>query len=124
MASYINDYILDNGLTKLDTEADVLVICSALPTTFTEATSTYKLGNKNSPSVVLVDGDTSGRAAQVAAITAGDITANGTASHWALIDTANSRLLAASTLSNPQVVTSGNTFSLPQFNAVSLPDPA
>ena len=124
MASYINDRVFDNGLTVLDTEVTALVICSALPATFTEANTTYKLGTKASPNVTLTDGSSSGRAANVAQITDGSVSANGTASHWALIDVTNSRLLAASTLSATQVVTNGNTFTLPAFNAVTFPDPA
>ena len=74
--------------------------------------------------VTLTDGTPSGRAANVAQITDGSVSANGTASHWALIDVTNSRLLAASTLSATQVVTNGNTFTLPAFNAVTFPDTA
>ena len=121
---YLNDYVLENGLTVLDTEANALVICSALPTTYTAANTTYKLGTSATPTVTLVDGASSGRAARVAAITDGSVSGTGTASHWALIDTSNSRLLAADTLSSSQSVTSGNTFTLPQFDAVTLPDPS
>ena len=124
MASYLDDYVLDNGLTKLDTEANALVICSALPTTYTAANTTYKLGTKTSPNVTLGDGASSGRKAAVAQITDGSVSADGTATHWALIDTSNTRLLAASTLSASQAVTNGNTFTLPQFDAVTLPDPS
>lgn len=34
--AYLNDYVLDNGLTKLDTEGDRLDICSQEPTTYAE----------------------------------------------------------------------------------------
>ncbi|MDY0227227.1 MAG: hypothetical protein RBR38_10400 [Desulfomicrobium apsheronum] len=124
MASYLDDYVLDNGLTVLDTEANALVICSQLPADYTGANTTYKLGTKTTPAVTLGNGATSGRKAAVAQITDGSVSATGTATHWALIDTANSRLLAASTLSASQSVTSGNTFTLPAFDAVTLPDPA
>lgn len=49
--AYINDYVLDAALSKFDTEANRLDICSQEPTTYTEATSTYTLGNKTSLSV-------------------------------------------------------------------------
>jgi len=122
--SFLNDYVLENGLTVLDTEADALVICSAEPTTYTEANTTYKLGTKSSPTITIADGASSGRTANVAAITDGSISATGTATHWAIIDTVNSRLLAAGSLSSSQAVTNGNTFTLAQFNAVTFPDPA
>lgn len=121
---YLNDRIFDNGLTVLDTEANRLDICSAAPTTYAEATSTYTLGNKTSLSVGSpADRSPSGRKVTVAAITDGTVTANGTATHVAVVDTVNSRLLAVQALSASQAVTSGNTFTLPAFD-VGIPDPA
>lgn len=122
--AYLNDRIFDNGLTVLDTEANRLDICSAAPTTYAEATSTYTLGNKTSLSVGSpADRSPSGRKVTVAAITDGTVTANGTATHVAVVDTVNSRLLAVQALSASQAVTSGNTFTLPAFD-VGIPDPA
>lgn len=108
--AYINDYVFDNGLTKLDTEATTFHICSAEPTVFGTLNS---LGNKAlaAGDVTLVDGTGSGRAAQVAALSGGSVTSSGTATSWAVVDTSNSRLLAAGSLSSSQAVTSGNTFS-------------
>jgi hypothetical protein len=115
--AFINDRVLDNGLTVLDTEADKLTICNAEPTTFTEANVTYLLGAKTSPTVGAPSARApSGRQVTVSAITDGAISASGTASHWALVDTGNSRLLAAGSLSGSQSVTSGNTFTLAAFD--------
>ena len=47
MTAMINDNTLDNGLAALKSAADKIYICSTQPTTYTEATSTYALGNKN-----------------------------------------------------------------------------
>lgn len=114
---FINDRVLDNGLTVLDTEATHLHICNAEPSTFTQATSTFSLGNKSSLSIgAPAARSPSGRRVTVAAITDGTVTATGTASHYAIVDTANSRLLAAGSLASSQSVTSGNTFSLPAFD--------
>lgn len=122
--SYLNDRVLDNGLTVLDTEANRLDICSAEPTTYAQATSTYTLGNKTSLSVGAPgDRSPSGRKVTVAAITDGTVTGTNTATHWAITDTGNSRLLAAGALSASQAVTSGNTFTLAAFD-VGIPDPA
>lgn len=124
MAAYLNDRVLDNGLTVLDTEANRLDICSQQPATYAEATSTYTLGNKTSLSVgAPTDLSPNGRKVVVAAITDGSVTGNGSATHWAIVDTSNSRLLAANTLSAPQTVTSGNTFTLAAFD-IGIPDPA
>lgn len=114
---FIADRVLDNGLTVLDTEANRLDICSSEPTTYTAATSTVTLGNKTSLSVgAPAARSPSGRRVTVAAITDGSVTATGTATHWAITDTANSRLLATGSLSASQAVTSGNTFTLAAFD--------
>lgn len=116
--AYLNDYILDAGLSKLDTEANRLDICSQEPTTYTEATSTYTLGNKTSLSVgAPEDRSPNGRKVIVAAITDGSVTGTGTATHYAISDTVNSRLLSTGPLSSSQAVTSGNTFTT---NAVDI----
>ena len=124
MAGYLHDRVFDNGLTVLDTEADKLYICSAQPTTYTEAITTYALGVKNTPTVS-APGDRSGggREVTISAITDGSVTANGTATHYALVDSSNSRLLAANALSASQGVTSGNTFTLTAFK-IGIPDPS
>lgn len=118
----IADYVLDSALSKLDTEADKLYICSAEPTTYTQAITTYALGVKTSLSVgAPADRSPNGRKVTVAAITDGSVTGTGTASHWAIVDSVNSRLLAANALSASQSVTSGNTFTLAAFD-IGLPD--
>jgi hypothetical protein len=122
--AFINDRVFDNGLTVLDTEANRLDICSQEPVSYAEATSTYTLGNKTSLSVgAPQDGVTNGRRVVVAAITDGTVSGTDTASHWAITDTGNSRLLATGALSAPQDVTSGNTFTLAAFN-ITIPDAA
>ena len=44
----IADRVFDNGLTVLDTEANRIDVTSQEATTYTEATSTYTLGNSTS----------------------------------------------------------------------------
>jgi len=119
--SFIHDDALDAALGVID-DATALHICSAEPSTYAEATSTYDLGDKSSPSFTgPVNGDTSGRKITVDAITDGSVTATDTATHWALVD--GTRLLAAGSLSSSQAVTSGNTFTLTAFD-IEFPDPA
>lgn len=124
MPAFLGDRVFDNGLTVLDTEANRLDITSQQATTYAEATTTYTLGNKTSLSVGAPgDRGGGGRKVTVAAITDGSVTGVGTASHYAIVDTVNSRLLAAAPLSAPQGVTSGNTFTLGAFD-IGIPDPA
>ena len=120
----LNDRVFDNGLTVLDTEANAIHVTSQEATTYAEATSTYSLGNSTSLSIgAPQDRSGGGREVVVAAITDGDVTGTGTVTHYAIVDTANSRLLATSTLTASQAVTDGNTFTLSSV-AIGIPDPA
>lgn len=125
MVAFLSDNILDNGLQYITTNGGALHICSAQPATYTEATSTYTLGSKTSPTIGSpVDGATSGRRVIVSAITDGTVSGTGTASHYAIVKTtATTELLAAEALSASQAVTSGNPFTLTSFS-ITLPDPA
>ena len=119
----LNDRVFDNGLTVLDTEANKIIITSQEATTYTEANSTYALGDSTSLSIgAPADRSGGGREVTVAAITDGSVTGTGTATHYAIVDTANTRLLATSTLTASQAVTTGNTFTLSSV-AIGIPDP-
>lgn len=115
--AYLNDNTLDNGLAALKTAASHIYICSAEPATYLAATSTNALGSKNFgagnvyPGAIAA-GSPSGRKLTSAAVTDGSVTANGTATHYAVVSSASSRLEVAQSLSSSQVVTSGNTFTL------------
>lgn len=122
--AFIADRVLDFGLDVLDTEANALHICSSEPTTYSAATGAASLGNKSglsigSPAARSPDG----RKVTVAAISDGSVTGTGTATHYAIVDTLNSRLLATGSLSSSQAVTSGNTFTLGAFD-IGIPGAA
>lgn len=120
---YMIDAAYDALLNYIQTNAESLRICSAQPATYAEATSTYLLGTKTSPTVgTPADRSPNGREITVSAISDGSITVSGTASHWALVkDSATSALLCAGNLSSTQGVTNGNTFTLTSF-AIGVPD--
>lgn len=120
---YLHDDILDNGLSEL-ADANALHICSAEPATYAEATATYTLGVKTTPTVGAPEaGDVSGRKVVISAFSDGEVTDTDTATNWALVDTVGERLLAAGDLSASQAVTDGNSFSLTAF-AITFPAPA
>lgn len=122
MAS-IADYVYDAALAKFDTEANRIDICSSEPTTYSAATSTASLGNATGISIgAPADRTGGGRKVTVSAISNGSVTASGTATHYAIVDTVNSRLLATGSLTASQAVTSGNTFTLTAFD-IGIPDP-
>ncbi len=115
--AFIIDTAFDSGLSYLDTNGTRIDICSQEPTTYTEATSTYTLGNKTGLNTGAPEnGATNGRRVIVPAITDGSVTGTATATHWALTDGAT-LLLATGALSSSQAVTSGNTFTL---DAISI----
>ena len=120
---FLADRVYDNGLTVLDTEANVLHICSSEPSTFAGVAS-VTLGNATTLSIGAPGArGGGGRQVTVAAITSGgNVTGTGTASHYAIVDTVNSRLLAAGALSASQAVTTGNSFTTSSFT-IGVPGP-
>lgn len=123
MAS-LGDRVFDNGLTVLDTEANKITITSQEATTYTGGNSTYSLGSSTSLSIgAPADRSGGGREVTVAAITDGSVSGTGTATHYAILDTTNSRLLATGSLSASQSVTNGNSFTLASFK-IGIPDPS
>jgi len=120
----LNNRVFDNGLSVLDTEANKITLTSQEATTYTEGNATYALGSSTSLSIAAPSDRTGGgREVVVAAISDGSISADGTATHYAILDTVNSRLLATGSLTETQVVSAGNTFTLGSFT-IGIPDPA
>lgn len=113
---FLNDDVLDNGLAVLNTAGDAIHILNAEAATYSEATATYTVGN-SAVSVGAPGARTGGgRKATVAAVIGGALTANSTASHYALVDTAGGRLLASAPLASAVAVTSAETFDLATFD--------
>lgn len=108
---FISDEVFDAGLDYADTNGDSLTITS------TDPGGVYATVTANALAVEVVntgattDGVVDGRRVVVPAITAGSITATGTASHWALTD-GTAVVIASGALTATQAVTSGNSFTL------------
>lgn len=122
MAATLHNDVFDAALNVVINNTENLYICSTMPTTFAEASSTYKLGVKATPAFGSPEDDTSGRKVMVTAITDGSVTADGTAGFIGLTDDSASKLLVAQALNATQVVTNGNTFTLTTFK-IAIPDP-
>ena len=119
----LDNRVFDNGLTVLDTEANAIYVTTQQAVSYTDATATSALGNSTSLSIgAPQDRAGGGREVVVAAISDGSITGTGNATHYAIVDTINSRLLAAGPLSVAQSVTTGNTFTLSSVT-IGIPDP-
>lgn len=120
---YANDLLADNGLAALS-DGTRMCLCTTLPTTYAEANSTYRLGYKDSISIGAVgDRTPNGRKRTVAAISGGDIDVEGTAGFWAVVDVANTRLLAAHTLSETYAFEVGDKWGSDAFD-IGYPDPS
>ena len=114
MTGFVNLNVLDSGLSWLTTNGTRLDITKTEATTYEQATSTYTLGYKptttGSPTT-----RSSGRKVVVAAISGASVTGSDTAAYWALTNGSDT-LCATGSLSAPQAVTTGNTFSLAAFD--------
>lgn len=118
----LSDDVFDSGLGYLTSNADELHICSQEPTTYAEATSTYTLGSGSTTVNSPQDRSGGGREVVVNAVSGGSVTATGTATHYALVKTGTSELLATGSLTAPASVSSGNSFTLTSI-AIGIPDP-
>ena len=116
------DAALDAYLNRLCDNVENLYICSQEPANFLEASSTYALGVKATPTIGAAANDTSGRKRTVSAISDGSVTASGSASHLATTDNSASELCAAQALAGVVAVTLGQPFTLTAFD-FKIPDP-
>lgn len=117
----IDDSVLDNLAGFGGTAGVRLDITSALATTYTEAITTYSLGSKTALTMGAVGNATgNGRQVSTPAILSGapgTVSADGTASHWALTD-GSALLYASGLLAASQAVTNANDFTLDAVNVI------
>lgn len=124
MAKSVHNDVLDAALNYLATNATRMTACSAQPTTYAEGNATYALADVtiDSGDFSVADGDSSGRKVTVAAQNGVTVDANGTATHVALLDVSNTKLLYVTTCTS-QVLTSGNTVNFPAYD-IEIADPS
>ncbi len=109
MAKSVHDDVLDAALNYIKNNATRMTLCSAQPTTYAEANATYSLAQVTvaSGDFTVANGDTSGRKVTVAAKTGLTVATSGTATHVALLDVANSKLLFVTTTTSTAVAGGG-----------------
>ena len=123
MAKTVDDTVLDGAFDILD-QADLMTVCSSQPTTFTEATDTFKLADvamTPNTDFTKANGDTNGRKVTVAAKSGVTIDTSGTATYIALTKSSGSVLLYVTTCTS-QVLTAGGTVDFPAWD-VEIADP-
>jgi len=110
MAKSINPALLDLPLSDIKASANKMVVCSAQPLTYAEASLTYALASVAmvAADYTLAAGDVSGRKATVAAKAGVAVGTSGTGTHIALIDTVN-QILKFVTMSTSTAVAAGGT---------------
>jgi len=116
MAKLMPDGILDLLHAEIRKQVTGISVCSTQPTTYAEATTTYKLADVNgvtSTKFTLGNGDTSGRKITLAAQNGLTVDTTGTAAHVAWWSTTGSGLLVMVTTCTTQALTTGNTVNVP-----------
>lgn len=123
MLRKLSSNTLDGSLNYIKNNAENLYICSQEPTTFLEASDTYKLGVKAAPTFTGPSAGTDGRRELlVNAVTDGVVSANGTAGFAALTKDSTSELIAVFSLNYPRVIDGETTFTLTAHKiAIGLP---
>lgn len=121
MAKSVHDSVLDGAFDILD-QANLMTVCSAEPTTRTEAVTTFALADvamTPDTDYTKANGDSSGRKVTMAAKSGVTVDASGTATHVALCDGTN--LLYVTTCTS-QALTAANTVNFPAWK-VEIADP-
>ena len=121
MAKYACDEFLDAFLDYIE-DSDRLCICSAQPTTYAEATSTYMLAIHTLTSGDFTQGDdASGRKLTILAQTGITVTNPGDATHVALAKSGDSSLKAVTTC-DTETLTAAQVIATPDFD-INIQDP-
>lgn len=126
MAKSFHNDVPDAALNLIKNNATRTVLCSAEPTTFTEANVTYALADvtiDSSDFTGPADGTTSGRKLTFNAQTGVDVDANGTGTHVAQLDVSNSKLLTVTTCTSVAVDAAG-TVDIGSHRTLEIADPS
>ena len=125
MAKYANPDLMDAGLGYIRSNATMISICNAQPTTYAEGRTTYALGTvaTGTATLTLGAGDTSGRKLTQSAATV-VVGTSGTVNHIAFLTTAGSGTLLFVGTCAAQAVTAAGTLTLNSWDVDELTNPA
>lgn len=125
MAKIVHDDVLDGALNIVKNNCTRMTACSTQPTTYAEGNATYALADATlaSGDFTAANGDTSGRKLTVGAKSGVLIDTTGTATHIALLDVTNSKLLYVTTCTSQALTANGsNTVNFPAWK-LEIADP-
>ena len=116
MAKWQNDAMLDAALNYIKNNTTQMAVCSAQPTSYAQATSTYKLalktGLSGSSFTGPADGDSPGRKITINEQANVDVDASNDATHVALC---SADTLLYVTTCTTQTLTAGNKVTIPAW---------
>ena len=117
MAKSQNDLMLDAAFDWIRARVTQMTVCSTQPTTYAQATSTYKLADVplTSTGIAVADGAVNGRKMTIAAKSGVTIDVSGTAAHIALAGSTGATVLLFVTTCTTQALTSGGTVDIPAW---------
>lgn len=118
MGKAADNSVLDALLAKIAT-GTIMTVCSAQPTSRTEAVTTYALADVTPTFASVVDGSPNGRTLSVDLKNAVLVDTGGTATHVAICD--GTTLLYVTTCTS-QALTGGNNVNIPAWT-VNVADP-
>ena len=122
MAKSVNDLVLDQALNYIKSNADLMTLCNAEPTTLTEAVTTFALADvaMATGDYTIANGDTNGRKVTVAAKAGVTVDTTGTGNHVALVD--NTTALLYVTTCGAQAVGAAGTVEFGTWD-IEIADP-
>jgi len=123
MAKSVHDNVLDAALNYLKNNVVLETVCTSQPTSYAEASSTYKLADVAVDSADFsgpANGDSSGRKIQVNQQATITVDSSGSAQHVALC---SSDTLLYVTTCTAQQLTQGNTVTIPAWD-IEIADPS
>jgi len=118
MGKSVHDDVLDAALNEIADNGDIMFLCSAQPTTYAQASATYKLGEHamtegdGNGDYTIANGDAGGRKLTVTAQADVSASADGTVNHVAICDSVAEKVLLVVTLSASKTVSNGDTVSV------------
>ena len=125
MGKATTNTVLDTALALLKSSADAVNVCTSEPTTYAEATSTYNLATGAITSADWTgpaDSSAGGRKVTFDGKGSLSVTSSGTAAHVAWTKASGSLLYCITTCSS-QVLTSGNSVTVPGSIVIAIDDP-
>lgn len=129
MTKYIHDDILDAIADAIIADGNKMTVCNAYPTTYAQASSTpassgYMLAEQtiDSGDFTKANGDSSGRKVTLAAQNIASADYSGDATHIAVIDTVNSKILAVTEMPSA-AVTASDPFDTVAVDLAEVGDP-